>query len=254
MAKDPGTPRNTPARRTAAKDDAASTRKQLMENEVLEHATRLFAERGFAGTSLQDVANSMGLKRPALYYYFKSKDDLLDRLIVEGVSGPAQELREIAEQADLGPAERLHAVARHNVRWGLTHVDRFRGLVKSDAELSPASAKKFNASSREAIDTVTGVIEEGIEAGLFRPVNPRVAALGVFGTTNWAAWWFQPGGADSVDAIADQLADLALASVLKGEQSAEAVVTPATAIARLREDLDRLELSLDRDRPGTPSD
>lgn len=214
---------------------------------MLEHATRLFAERGFAGTSLQDVANSMGLKRPALYYYFKSKDELLDRLIVEGVSGPTHELKIIAEQTDLSPAERLHAITRRNLRWVLTHIDRFRLLVKSESELSPASAKKFNASSREAIDTVTAVIEEGIEAGQFRSVNPRVAALGVFGISNWAAWWYQPGGSDSVESIADQLADLAVASVQKAEQSSDTALSPSKAIALLRQDLDRLEQALDRD-------
>jgi AcrR family transcriptional regulator len=242
--------RTNPAKKATPKDEptnAGSPRKQLMENEVLEHATRLFAERGFAGTSLQDVANSMGLKRPALYYYFKSKDDLLDRLIVEGVSGPAHDLKLIAEQTELSPAERLHAITRQNLRWVLTHTDRFLLLVKSEAELSPASAKKFRAGSREAIDTVTAVIEEGIAAGQFRPVNARVAALGVFGISNWAAWWYQPGGSDSVETIADQLADLALASVQQPEQGQRHALSPRNALALLRQDLDLLEQSLDRD-------
>lgn len=238
------------SKRTSSTDEstsAGSPRKQLMENEVLEHATRLFAERGFAGTSLQDVATSMGLKRPALYYYFKSKDDLLDRLIVEGVSGPTHELKVIAERTDMSPAERLHAITRQNLKWVLTHIDRFRLLVKSEAELSPASAKKFKASSREAIDTVTAVIEEGIAAGQFRAVNARVAALGVFGISNWAAWWYQPGGPDSVETIADQLADLALASVHQPEQGRRNVLSSRDALSLLRQDLDVLEQSLDRD-------
>ena len=58
-----------------------STRRELVENEMYEHAARLFAERGFAGTSLQDVADAMGVTRPALYYYVKSKDELLSKLV-----------------------------------------------------------------------------------------------------------------------------------------------------------------------------
>ena len=245
----------TPARKrttrgSSAVDGAsgASPRKQLMENEVLEHATRLFAERGFAGTSLQDVANSMGLKRPALYYYFKSKDDLLDRLVTETATSPARDIQAIAEQSDLSPAERLHAIVRQNVRWVLSHTDQFLLLLKSESQLSQASAKKFNASGRQLIDTVTAVIEEGIEAGQFRPLNARVAALGVFGTSNWAAWWYQPDGPDSIDSIAAQLADLALASVQRAERTSETVVSPRTAITLLRQDLDRLEQALERDQ------
>ncbi|MGW2962719.1 TetR/AcrR family transcriptional regulator [Streptomyces sp. NPDC001220] len=250
MAKNP-TPAKKSARRQTPPTDgapAASPRKQLMENEVLEHATRLFAERGFAGTSLQDVANAMGLKRPALYYYFKSKEDLLDRLIDESVSGPARDLKIIAEQPDLSPSERLHAMIRQNVRWVLTHTARFLVLIKSAAELSPESAQKLTTSSRESIDTVAAVIEEGIEAGEFRPVNPRVAALGAFGTSNWAAWWYKPGGADSIDSIADQLADLALASVQRVEHASETALSTRNVLAQLRQDLDRLEQALDRDQ------
>ncbi|MFC5676008.1 TetR/AcrR family transcriptional regulator [Aeromicrobium endophyticum] len=240
--KTPSTPRA--AQPTAA---AATPRKQLMENEVLEHATRLFAERGFSGTSLQDIATSMGLKRPALYYYFKSKDELLDRLIVEGVNGPAHELAAIAKRSDLGPAERLHAITRQNVKWVLTHTDLFLLLVKSESELSPASAKKFNAGRRDAADMVAAVIEEGVAAGELRPVNTRVAALSVFGISNWTAWWFQPGG-DSIDSVADQVADMALASLQQSDLAERQAMSPRRAIAALRQDLDRLEQTLGQDR------
>jgi len=251
MASDPSPAKKTVRRGPSAANitaSATSVRKQLMENEVIDHATRLFAERGFAGTSLQDVAESMGLKRPALYYYFKSKDELLDRLIAEGVSGPANDFKTIAEQPDLSPAERLHAIVRHNVTWVLNHTDRFLLLVKSESELSPARKKKYSASSRAALDTVAAVIEEGIEAGQFRPVNARVAALGVFGTCNWAAWWYHPGGPDSIESIADQLADQAVASVQRVERTADAALSPHHALALLRQDLDRLAQAMDRDR------
>ncbi|MER5436948.1 helix-turn-helix domain-containing protein, partial [Streptomyces sp. NPDC002588] len=55
----------------------STSRRELVENEMFEQASRLFAERGFAGTNLGDIAEAMGITRPALYYYVKSKDDLL---------------------------------------------------------------------------------------------------------------------------------------------------------------------------------
>ena len=61
-----------------AAKNGRGTRRELVENEMYEHAIRLFAERGFAGTSLQDIADAMGVTRPALYYYVKSKDELPD--------------------------------------------------------------------------------------------------------------------------------------------------------------------------------
>src|SRR5206468_2845368 len=83
------------ARKKAAGDDGeakagrmSTARRELVENELYEHATRLFAERGFAGTSLQDIADALGITRPALYYYVKSKDELLAKLVTEVTNGP----------------------------------------------------------------------------------------------------------------------------------------------------------------------
>jgi AcrR family transcriptional regulator len=249
-AKSPKKTSSRAGRETPDRSGTASTRKQLMENEVLEHATRLFAERGFAGTSLQDVATSMGLKRPALYYYFKSKEELLDRLIAQAVTDPANQLRDIAAQLDLDPAERLHAIAHRIVTVTLNHTDRFLVLVKSESELSPATRQKFDDSRREATNIVTAVIEEGIEAGLFRAVDPRVAAFTVYGICNWAAWWYNPERHDSIESVADQLADTALAGLQRNGERTTKPLTTRAAIAALRDDLDRLEETLEPTRPS----
>ncbi|MTD52641.1 TetR family transcriptional regulator [Amycolatopsis sp. RM579] len=218
-----------------------------MENEVLEHATRLFAERGFNGTSLQDIAEAMGLKRPALYYYFKSKDELLDRLIVEATSGPAHDLNKIAALSDMDVAARLHAMARHIVIWVTSNRDRFLLLVKSESDLSPASAKKFNEGRRAALDAVRSIIEEGIEAGQFRPVDAKIAAFGVWGICNWAAWWYHPKGETPLDTVADQLAEMAVAGLQRADRRESAVVSPRNLVAALRDQLDQLDKALSRD-------
>lgn len=218
-----------------------STRKQLMENEVLDHATRLFAEKGFAGTNLQDIATSMGLKRPALYYYFKSKDELLERLIVDATLGPAQELRAIAEQTSLDATHRLHAMARNMVHWVAAHTDRFLLLVKSESELSPEGSEAFNDGRRAALDEVTAVIQEGVESGQFRQVDANIAAFGVWGICNWVAWWYRPDGRDSIETISAHLADMAVNSVKSIEHSTPEALSPQTALVALRDDLDRLE-------------
>ena len=247
MATDAGPPSTPPKRAAQAQADRTaenSSRKQLMEAEVLEHATRLFAERGFAGTSLQDVATSMGLKRPALYYYFKSKDDLLDRLILDATVGPALKLEEIAARDDLDVVERLHACAHWIVSWTGTHTDRFLLLVKSEADLSPASAKTFNEGRRRVLESVKTLIDEGIESGDFRPMDSRVAAFGVWGTCIWTAWWYQQDGAVSLKTIADQLADMAVAGLQRADRRGVTALSPQHALASMREDLDRLEAML----------
>src|ERR1700751_1024305 len=59
----------------------AGLRRRLVEQEILERAAELFAERGFSGATVQDLADALGVSRPALYYYAKSKDVLLEQLV-----------------------------------------------------------------------------------------------------------------------------------------------------------------------------
>jgi len=83
---------------------AATARYGLVEHEIDERAIRLFADRGFAGTSLQDIADALGITRPALYYYVKSKDELLARLAADVAGGSAAQIAELAARPDLDAA------------------------------------------------------------------------------------------------------------------------------------------------------
>jgi len=220
------------------------TRRELVENEMYEHAIRLFAERGFAGTNLQDIADAMGMTRPALYYYVKSKDELLAKLAADVAGGSAAEMAELATRPDLDAVGKLRGIARLSVVRLARQPDRFRLLIRSEAELPAELAESYDANRRAVLKTVSDVIEQGIVAGQLRPVDARVAALAVLGMCNWVAWWFRPGR-DDVDAVADQLADMALAAVQRADHRTPEGEGPAAALAMLRQDLDHLERILD---------
>jgi AcrR family transcriptional regulator len=220
------------------------TRRELVENEMYEHAIRLFAERGFAGTNLQDIADAMGMTRPALYYYVKSKDELLAKLAADVAGGSAAEMAELAARPDLDAVGKLRGIARLSVVRLARQPDRFRLLIRSEAELPAELAESYDANRRAVLKTVADVIEQGIVAGQLRPVDARVAALAVLGMCNWVAWWFRPGR-DDVDAVADQLADMALAAVQRADHRTPEGEGPAAALAMLRQDLDHLERILD---------
>ncbi|WP_246272387.1 TetR/AcrR family transcriptional regulator [Amycolatopsis acididurans] len=223
-----------PARVTTA-------RRELVENEMYEQATRLFAERGFAGTSLQDIADAIGITRPALYYYVKSKDELLAKLVTEVTNGPLNELKELVEQADLDAVGQLRAIVEIIVRRRATQPARFRLLIRSEAELPEELTAAYDESRRAVLKTVAEVIEDGIRAGQFRPVDARVAALGVLGMCNWVAWWFNPGGRDNEEAVTDQFAEMAIAALRRADHHTLDGEGPQAALKMLRQDLDHLE-------------
>jgi len=212
-----------------------------MESQIMEEATRLFADRGFAGTSLQDIADATGLTRPALYHYFGSKEDLLSRLVSELTEGPADELGEIRARTGATATERLRAMAFAVALRQATQPARFRVLVRSEAELPGALSKVYDQGRRRVLKEFSSVIDEGVRQGEFRPVDPRVAALGVIGLCNWVAWWHRPGGQRADQGVAEALADMAVASVARQDARATEAGGAARVLALLKEDVALLE-------------
>lgn len=224
---------------------AGTARRELVENELFEQATRLFAERGFAGTSLQDIADALGITRPALYYYVKSKDELLARLVTEVTDGPLNELTELVGRDGQDPVTALRGVVGVIVRRRTSQPARFRLLIRSEAELPAELTTAYDESRRAVLKVVAGVIDDGVRAGVFRPVDARTAALGVLGMCNWVAWWFHPERADDANAVVEQFADMAVGALHRAEAHVLDGDGPGAALKMLRQDLDHLERMLD---------
>lgn len=228
-------------REDAPRGTSRNPRRELVEKQILDQATRLFAEKGFASTTLQDIADATGLTRPALYHYVANKDELLSRLISESTETPAAVLREINDRADLGPTEKLRMMAMSIALNQAQNADRFKLVIRSEAELPEEMSKTYQQSRRHVLKEFVLVIESGVRAGEMRPVDPRTAALGIIGMLNWVAWWHQSGDADSDRSVAAQLADMALRTVVQDGVTPAAPDGPERAIALLRENLDYLE-------------
>lgn len=223
----------------------SNTRRGLVEQEIYDHATRLFAERGFAGASFQDIADAVGLTRPALYHYVSSKDELLAKLVAEITEDAAVGMQAIARREDLDATEKVHAIIAQSVRRQAEHTARFQLLIRSEADLPEEIATKYAADRRSVLRSLSSVIEAGVTAGVFRPVDARVAALGLLGMNNWVAWWYRPGGPDDLDSICQQLADMAVASLCHPDGHERDGNGARGVLRRVRQDLDRLERLLD---------
>lgn len=234
-----------PAERAERAEPRTNVRRALVEAQIYEHATRLFAERGFAATTLQDIADAVGLTRPALYHYVSNKDELLAKLVAEITEDSAAGMAAIAQRTDLPPDEQLRQIVAGAVRRQGEHADRFRLLILSENDLPEQIASVHAAGRRAVLRTLTTVIERGVAQGVFRPVEPRIAALGVLGMSNWVAWWYSADGRTDLDRVSVELADQAVAGLTGGAMGKARVDNPRAAIRQLRGDLDHLERMID---------
>jgi AcrR family transcriptional regulator len=187
---------------------AVSPRADLKRAEILRRAADAFRRKGFRGAGMREIAQGLGLAPGALYYYFESKEDLLhacQRLSLERLLRSATEIAATAA----APGEKL----RRLVLAHLSHVLGELGGSFAHVEFQALPEEKLRevVRWRDAYERlVRGVIDEGIRTGAFRATDGKLAALALLGALNWAAVWWRPDGALSVEDVARQTADLFL--------------------------------------------
>jgi TetR/AcrR family transcriptional regulator, cholesterol catabolism regulator len=211
-------------------------------DEVLAAATRVFHEKGYAATSIQDVADALGMLKGSLYYYIDSKEDLLFAIIEEVHRGTMERLEQWL-QIDADTLTKLRAFLRWQVLTYCRDVEKvgvflhdFRSLSEEHQQQILAERDRYDRSLRELIRTGQ---KEGVVA---HDVDPKLAAMAIFGMMNWISTWWRPDGPNTPEELADQFTDLALAGIVTRDG------TTRGELGRLPEDLEVLDGGAPADR------
>jgi len=229
--------------------DRSGVRRELVENELYEVAARLFAEKGFAGTSIQDIASAMGVSRQALYYYVKTKDDLIEKLVREMIDITRSLSELFTRDSSVAADRRLHSLVRGLALQVAERPFRHRLIAQSESVLTGDLAAEHLAQRRRFNHEVIELIEDGQRSGVFLPGDARAAAMAVLGMCSWIAWWFH-GDSGSAYQLADQVADMAVRGLLNPRPPQEEAGEPAIAITMIRDGLSRLERALGNGQVG----
>lgn len=160
-------------------------------DEILQAALRAFREQGYHGTTLEEIAGRLGLRKTALYHYFADKEAIL----YECHRRSLDELERVMEEAGgmPGPAARLRFLIREHVRV-MTEVLEGSPLAFEVPALSADHQAEVVARRDAWEGFLRRTVREGVEAGEFRDVDPRVATFSILGAINWIARWYRPGG------------------------------------------------------------
>ncbi|MCQ4129049.1 TetR/AcrR family transcriptional regulator [Rhodococcus erythropolis] len=225
---------------TVEKPGRGSRRRDLIVGDVLDAATDLFAVKGYDATSLQDIADAVGVSRPALYHYLSSKEDLLVMLVERVSKDLADVIEELRNRSDLAPTEKITLLTEQLVQQRAEHPSQFRILDRSEMMLPEEAGAVHARAKRQVLRETIAIIEEGVKKGEFVPVDARTAALSLLGMCNWVAWWARPADAVEVKAIVDTVAALAR-RMLCVPESGDGVSGPAGLLSEIRDRLDRLE-------------
>jgi AcrR family transcriptional regulator len=182
---------------------------------ILQAAQKLFAEKGFRETNLNDVAIQLGFRRQAVYHYFRSKEDILYELIDRAGQSIATSAQPMLD-SDMAPAEKLADVVRNHVRQLLTNIDIFRIQFSELFKLSGDRADGLRRDMSAYVREIAEVIEAGQKDGTFVDDVPATAqTLLILGMCNGTTDWYGSFPAlRKIDEIADYAAQLALAGAM----------------------------------------
>jgi len=195
--------------------NAAPKPADVLRERICTAASTLFIRRGFGATTMQDIADALGISRPKLYYYFKDKGGILETLVSNVPVEAHRRAQAVLASKDLDSVQQLRELIVQHADLILTRPLEFRLLDMSLEHLPKAMQTRAQKAKRGLLDAFTAVIREGAKEGRFRPVDPRVAAFAMIGMCNWTAAWFQGDGRLAAAEVCEILADLGLASIAK---------------------------------------
>jgi AcrR family transcriptional regulator len=178
--------------------------------EVYAAALRLFREKGYHATSMQDIAAAVGLYKGSLYHYIGGKQDLLVQVFERAMSTLIADVEGIAADTTLPPSTQVRMVVAAHVSAVCSNVDALTVYLHEWRALAGDALATVQAQRERYTVLVAEILGRGVRLGEFETPDVRIATLGVLGMCNWLCQWYRPGGRLGPTEIAGHFADLVL--------------------------------------------
>ena len=163
---------------------------------ILDTAARLMRQKGYEATTIRDIAREVGIKAGSIYHHFPSKDDIVQRVVDEGVKVVHEAVVSAlaALPPNTTPRKRLETAVRAHLLSSLRHSDYTSASIRAFAFLPPKVRAECRVERRKYEDVWRTVIADLGRAGLIPPGTSQDSVrLLLLGAVNWAGEWYRPG-------------------------------------------------------------
>jgi AcrR family transcriptional regulator len=182
--------------------------------EVYLAALKLFREKGYHATSMQDIAAAVGLYKGSLYHYIGGKEDLLVAVFERAMGALLADVERITAEPGLQPSEQLRRIVEAHVLAVSDNLDALTVYLHEWRSLPGDALAQVRRQRERYLTLVAEVVGRGVRSGQFTAVDARIATLGVVGMCNWACQWYRPGGRLAASEIARHFGNLVLGGLL----------------------------------------
>lgn len=198
--------------------NVAVSEKLHRRDQMLEVAARLFSERGYHGTSMQHLAEGLGILRGSLYAHIESKEDLLFDIVDRGADRFISRLEEVVT-SEVSPDEKVRLAVLAHVETVAEHLDASKVFLSDWRFLSDDRKDAIQAKRDLYESLMREIVEEGIEWEVFsESVDPKFGAIFILSTVNWLYQWYRPDGDLATDQVARILSNLILSGLGSGSE------------------------------------
>ena len=177
---------------------------------ILSHAAALFAEKGYLGTSVMDIARACGSSKALLYHYYPSKEDVLFGVMSSHIDVLLDDAAVILTEQP-SPADSLHSLLHRFMDHYVGAASRQKVLLNELDNLPVESRRTIVAKQRRIVEAMQSLLTSIHPKMLADPALARAKTMLVFGMINWTSNWYDPTGKLTPSQIADLAFEMAIA-------------------------------------------
>jgi AcrR family transcriptional regulator len=166
----------------------------VTRREVLDLSAKLFAARGYRSTSLELVADQLGVTRQALYYHFKNKGEILGALFEEMMTKLESGVAAVPDDQDVSSSERFVQMLQAHIEVTVANADLVALLLHERPEIAKLKELRAAKRRRDYARLFTETYDQGVAEGALSPMDPWIAVNTLISAINGVSWWYHGEG------------------------------------------------------------
>jgi AcrR family transcriptional regulator len=181
----------------------------VQRTDILKAAAQIFRKKGYHAASMQDIADAVQLQKASLYHHIESKQAILLLLLDEALDLLIEDMQAVLDEP-LPTKDKFRKAMRVYMSRLTQDADLAAVLLLEHRSLD-ADRRKDHVARRDRYEALwRGLIEQGIDEGVFNKVDPKLTGYVVLGVQNWMITWYRPDGSHSPEQLADQFSSMLL--------------------------------------------
>lgn len=178
------------------------------KEQVIRKAAELFREKGYAASSMRDLAQKLGIEAASLYSHIKSKEEILQNLCFDMAAEFRKSLDEV-EQLNVTSGEKLKRGIIGHIQVMAKDLTASAVFMNEHRHLSQPWLRQFLLLRINYINRFKEIIEQGVRSGEFKStIDRKLAVMTLFSSLNWMPMWYDPSSAINSAELGEQLADM----------------------------------------------